>query len=232
MDLHSRKRSRTATVGFTLIEVLVAISVMALLATMSWRGLDSMARSQEMGQTRADELLVMQAAFAQWRADLESLEELPATSPLDWNGRSLRLVRRFDQPGRSGLRVVAWTLRDGQWRRWQSAPVRTRTEWETAWSEAAIWIANPGDAQKRHEVAVLPIDEWQIFYFRGDAWTNPLSSDGVGGAAPPPTGVGSPTTAASLPDGLRLVLKLSPGQAASGTVTLDWVRPALNRTRS
>jgi len=86
MDLHAGKRSRTAMVGFTLVEVLVAISVMALLATMSWRGLDSMARSQETGQTRSDELLVMQAAFAQWRTDLESLEELPATAPLDWNG--------------------------------------------------------------------------------------------------------------------------------------------------
>ena len=39
----------------------------------------------------------------------------------------------------------------------------------------------------------------------------------------PPTGSG----ALAVPDGVRLVLKLSAGQAVSGTLTRDWVTPDL-----
>ena len=43
--------------GFTLIELLVAIAVMALVAILSWRGLDGMVRAQTTTQQRADEVL-------------------------------------------------------------------------------------------------------------------------------------------------------------------------------
>ena len=36
---------------------------------------------------------------------------------------------------------------------------------------------------------------------------------------------------AALPDGVRLVLNLPPGQAISGTLTRDWVRPTAGGTR-
>ena len=38
--------------GFTLIEVLVAIGILALMAVLSWRGLDGMTRSQALTQQR------------------------------------------------------------------------------------------------------------------------------------------------------------------------------------
>ncbi|MDB5945160.1 MAG: methylation, partial [Ramlibacter sp.] len=34
-----------------------------------------------------------------------------------------------------------------------------------------------------------------------------------------------------LPDGVRLVLTLPAGQAVSGQITRDWVRPTLGATR-
>lgn len=42
-----RLRPFSRAQGFTLVELMVAIAVMALLALVSWRGLDSMVRSQE-----------------------------------------------------------------------------------------------------------------------------------------------------------------------------------------
>src|SRR5207247_11142472 len=164
--------------GFTLIELLVAITIMALLAVLSWRGLDGMARAQALTSQRADEVLTLQAGLAQWKVDLDALTQTPNVNSLDWDGRVLRLTRRTATAG-DGLLVVAWTRRvdaGGQWLRWQSPVLRTAANWNEAWSRAALWAQNPGDEEKKREVAITPLAEWQIFYFRSDAWTNPLSS--------------------------------------------------------
>jgi len=224
--------------GFTLVELLVALFAMALLAVMSWRGLDGMTRAQAQTEARADEVLTLQVGLAQWTADLDALTQLPQTTALDWNGRVLRLTRRGTASVTDGVLVVGWTRRvvngTGTWLRWQSPQVTTRGELEQAWQKADIWSANPGDEEKRHEVAITPLQDWQIFYFRENAWTNPQSSADV--AASPTPNPASPLGAAAagttvLPEGVRLVLELPPGQAIGGTLTRDWVRPTAGGTR-
>jgi general secretion pathway protein J len=215
--------------GFTLVELLVALFAMALLAIMSWRGLDGMTRAQAQTEARADEVLTLQVGLAQWGADLDALIQLPQTTALDWNGRVLRLTRRGTASVTDGVLVVGWTRRvvngTGTWLRWQSPQVTTRGQLEEAWQQADIWSANPGDEEKRNEVAVTPLEDWQLFYFRENAWTNPQSSAAAAaGATPSPPGTPAPGTNV-LPDGVRLVLNLPPGQAISGTLTRDWVRP-------
>lgn len=225
--------------GFTLIELLVAIGVMALMAGLSWRGLDGMARTQSQVQLRADGVLTLQAGLAQWGADLDAMVEPPATQTqaqwqaLDWDGRGLRITRRSTVSPGSGLLVVAWARRNvdgaGQWLRWQSRPLQTRAELQSAWDRAAQWAQNPGDEEKRYEVRITPLEQWQIFYFRRDAWTNPLSSDG---AATVPAAGQAPANDLALPDGVRLVLTLPPGEAIGGTLTRDWVRPTVGGGKS
>lgn len=219
--------------GFTLIELLVAIGVMALMAGLSWRGLDGMARTQSELQRRSDQVMTLQAALGQWSADLDGMVQLPMTPALDWDGRALRVLRRSTASPGAGLIVVAWSRRSvdgaGQWLRWQSPPVVTRGELQNAWSSAAQWAQNPSDADKRYEVAVAALDEWKVFYYRGDAWTNPLSSD----SAAPPVASAKPTGVdVNLPDGIRLVLSLPPGEAIGGTLTRDWVRLGLGGGKS
>ena len=70
-------RRSHARQGFTLVELLVALSVMALLAVLSWRGIDSMTRTQARTQERADEVLTLQAGLNQWSADLDAMLQLP-----------------------------------------------------------------------------------------------------------------------------------------------------------
>jgi general secretion pathway protein J len=83
-------------------------------------------------------------------------------------------------------------------------------------------------------VAISPLDEWQVFFYRGDAWTNPQSADTS--AQPPPTAPapGSPmaTRTSNLPDGVRVVLQLPAGRAISGRLLRDWVRPTVSIGRS
>ena len=209
--------------GFTLIEVLVAITIMSVMAVLSWRGLDGMTRAQSQMQTRADEILTLQTGLMQWRSDLDNITQLAAggdAAPMDWDGRVLRVTRRNTMDPTQGVLVVAWTRRvtdaGGQWLRWQSSPVRTRNELDQAWRLAEQWAQNPGDEEKRKEIAISPLDQWQLFFYRGDAWSNALSSDASGG----------PITV--LPDGVRLTLTLPQGQTLQGDLTLDWIKPTLS----
>ena len=230
--------------GFTLIELLVALALMALMALMSWRGIDGMLRTQEQTRTRADALLVLQTALGQWGADLDAMLALPNTVPIDWDGQVLRITRRSSAPSDEGALVVAWTRRGtasgAQWLRWQSPPLRTRAAWQQAWQQAAQWARNPSSADQQREVALLPIDGWQIFYFRGNAWSNPLSSSGAttpvnaspGAAGLPLLGTTGTAGNAAMPDGVRLLLTPSPGQALAGQITRDWASPLLGGGKS
>ena len=220
-SFHTHRPAQAAR-GFTLVELLVAMAIMGLMALLSWRGLDGMVRAQEQTRQRGDQLLVLQAALTQWGADLDALLPLPHTTPLDWDGQVLRITRRSSAIPDEGALVVAWARRnvDGtsQWLRWQSPPLRTRSAWQQAWQQAAQWARNPGDAERRAEVALLPLADWQVFYFRGDAWSNPMSSSGT-----PPGDLDA--VGALIPDGVRLQLDLPPGPGMAGRITRDWVSP-------
>lgn len=228
--------------GFTLVELLVALFAMSLLAVMSWRGLDGMTRAQAVTEARADQVLTLQVGLQQWATDLDAIIQLPNTAALDWNGRALRMTRRGSgATTTNGVMVVAWGRRivngTGTWLRWQSTEVTTRDQLQQAWLQADNWSQNPGAQELQGEVAVTPLEEWQLFYFRGGAWSNPMSSDATGfkpvtnqfvtGASLSP-----PPVFSNLPDGVRLVLTLPAGQAIAGRLTRDWARPTLSGPKS
>jgi len=209
------------TLGFTLIEVLVAIGIMALMALMSWRGLDAMLRTQASLQQRADQVRTLQAGLAQWQTDLNRIAPLQGIASWDWDGKVLRLTRE-DAQAENGVRVVAWTWRQdarrpggGDWLRWQSAALPTRAAWQEAWQNARTWSQTPTASLRAAEISIHPLAGWQLFVHLGGAWTHPLSSDATSDKA----------TTARLPDGVRLVLELPSTSPLSQALTLDWMRP-------
>jgi general secretion pathway protein J len=234
--------------GFTLVELLVALVIMALLALLSWRGLDGMTRVQSQTQANTDGVLALQAGLSQWQTDLDALTvqaNVAGVSGLDYDGQVLRLTRRYAETGEDtknttnddSIRVVAWSQRDvevgtgagtaskTQWLRWQSAPLKTRAELQAAWLQAKQWASNPTEADKKGEVVIAAVEKWQLLYYRDDAWSNALSGTDVDALIP-----GSKS--AQLPDGVRLVLTLAAGQALVGTITRDWARPTLGGGKS
>jgi len=212
--------------GFTLVEMLVALFALALLAMLSWRGLDGMIRTRQLTEARADQVLALQTGLAQWQADLDAIAAFPPAAPLEWNGRVLRLTRLGSQSPGDGVRVVGWTRREGQWRRWQSPVVTSRGDLDAAWTQADLWAQNPSDAMRAQEVAIAPLADWQIFFFRENAWTNPQSANTTT-ATPAAGGAATAATTTTLPDGIRLVLQLPEGRAISGRLQRDWMRPTL-----
>jgi general secretion pathway protein J len=126
--------------------------------------------------------------------------------------------------------VVAWTLRGTQWLRWQSAPVQTRAALQQAWANAERWGQNPSAEDANFETALIPLEAWQLTYFRGNAWTNPLSSSGSADASN--TNNTPNNTQSTLPDAIRLLIDLPASTGVRGRITLDWVRPNFSNTKT
>jgi len=239
--------------GFTLIELLIAITLMAVMAGLGWRGLDGLMRSRDINQTRVDQTAVLQTVLAQWRSDLDHMTAVPSISDagLAWDGQTLRITRRASTPmadgSDAGLWVVAWTRRDGLWWRWQSPALQNRRSMLEAWTRAERWGKNAGADDQNFETPLVAVDQWQISYFRGNAWTNPLSSAS--------NNAGSVSSNSSTPDAIRLVIDLrnnvnkqvegqangsnnaaltplATPQAQQGRLSIDWIRPNFSNNKS
>lgn len=202
--------------GFTLIELLVAVAVMALMALMGWRALDGMQSAVTGNQGHADAVLSLDAGLAQWRTDLDSVSPVPHTLAFEFDGRALYLTRRAQAGAAAGVQVVAWSRAEragrAQWVRWQSPALQTRETWRRAWADAHAWAQGAVSASDE-AVSIVALDQWQLFFFRNGAWSNPLSSAGNQAGA-----------VASVPDGVRLVLKVAAGHPLAGELTRDWAR--------
>jgi len=208
-----------ANKGFTLVEMLVAMMVLAVLGLMSWRGIDGMVRAQEDNQARSAGLIALQNGLAQWGTDLDSIQ-LGTRHSVAWNGSVLRLTRTTSEGGVAGLRVVAWGLRDTmegpQWTRWQSAVFNTTEQLDQAWAAADRWGQGQNDDSAGSATVVVPVSEWTLLNYQGSAW-----KDGPFVIAPSDKG----------PDAVRLQLNLAPGRSISGRITRDWLRPTLAGTK-
>ena len=237
--------------GFTLIELLIAITLMAVMAGLGWRGLDGLLRSRDINQTRVDQTAVLQTVLAQWRSDLDHMTTAPGISDagMAWDGQTLRITRRAStlmaDGSDAGLWVVAWTRRDGRWWRWQSPAIQNKRSLLDAWNRAERWGKNAIADDQNFETALVAIDQWQVSYFRGNAWTNPQSSAGgiantTSNTGPVTTNPGGPAisntaTPSATPDAVRLVIDLRPvanSQSPLGRITLDWIRPSFSNNKT
>jgi general secretion pathway protein J len=208
--------------GFTLVEVLVALFVMALMAGMAWRGVDGIARTRDASQQRLDTLLRAQTVMAQWEQDLAMVQDSLAVPPLTFDGATLRITRRQER----GMQVVAWSLRGTSLWRWAGPVVTSRRELQDLWLQSQQFMGNePGQLR-----TLEGISTWQLLCWRGNSWSNCQSSDDVAAAAPPPPAPGGapgappgaqPVAQQLLPTGVRLVLAFGEGAAINGSVTRD-----------
>ena len=202
------QRSPAVAAGFTLVEVLVALLIMAVIAGMGWQGVSAMARAREIGTATSERVLRLSALVGQWEQDLAAVYDSPQVPALSFDGASLRLVRRLD----AGVAVVVWSLREGVWRRW-AGPVSTRQgDLQQAWL-ASQQLQGPEAGQLR---LLDGVREWQVYFWRGQAWTNAQSSGDLQAPATPASGAAGAaaplTPAVKLPTGVRLQLDLPEGR--------------------
>lgn len=235
---------RATPQGFTLVEVLVALSLMAVLALLAWRSIDGMQHSSQRLRERNDDALVLQTTLAQWRTDLDAMSRSNGVQALDWDGRVLRITRRHSLSAESALQVVAWSLLPEpqdtsgrlRWQRWQSSALVDALAWTAAWKAAQSWGRGEGAAGSALDAvtpnfsqasSTLTAPSWQLYYYRDNSWTNPLSSAGSNASNLNPN-----ASTSDVPDAIRLVLTLDDAETTGRQLTLDWVTPTLTRLRS
>lgn len=202
--------------GFTLVEVLVAMLVLALMAGMAWQGVDGIVRARSASQAQLEQTLRLNTVLGQWEKDLGAIQETGAVPALNFDGATLRLTRRTPD----GVQVVAWTLRPdpngGPWQRWAGSVATTGAALQDSWMQSQQLLGN-----ERGQLRTLSgLTGWQVYKFVGNAWANAQSSADV--AAPPAPGASAPPPVQeALPSGIRIVLSFAPGSGLSGTLTRD-----------
>lgn len=132
--------------GLTLIELLVALAIMATMSAMAWRSMDALLGTREATQNAAETVQGWQGALAQWHIDLnEMAREVPQreAGAMAWGAKvnEVRFVRHARQ---GGWHVVAWGIRDGRWTRWQSPAATSLAELDRLWNAAEQGLTSDG----------------------------------------------------------------------------------------
>jgi len=184
--------SRFSTqVGLTLVELLVAISVLGFVAVLGWRGLDSIVRARIALTSNLEQTRGMQLTFAQMQSDCAQL-----ASPTVLSGRvplavqqgqitMVRMVYADNQPSR--LEVISYRVKDGLLTRRESPATRDLRELDTFWLNATSDTDTSQPVVLQSDVAAMKVRLW----INGNWQTNAGALITTGGPAtqPIPTGL-------------------------------------------
>jgi general secretion pathway protein J len=120
------RRTPRAVHGFTLIELLVAIAILAVIAVLSWRGLDQIIRGRQTIANAMEDERVFAQLFDQMRIDArQAASDDEAGQPaVSVGGNTLQIVRELDASGEAPrLQVVRYRIEAGRVTRDASPPL-------------------------------------------------------------------------------------------------------------
>lgn len=162
--------TRSRVGGFTLIELMVAIALMAVLAVLGWRGLDSVLRSRERIVANSDSMRSLSLAFTQMEEDLRrswsvrlawpSVQTVGfQTDPVS-GADSLLLLREGAVESGGQVQRVVYRLRGGVLERGFSVWVPAPDERGATAAEATAIAAEPNWQPLVDGVVALSMRGW------------------------------------------------------------------------
>jgi general secretion pathway protein J len=136
----SALRKRGPAAGFTLVELLVAISILAIVAVLGWRGLDGIVRARVALTDQLEATRGMQLAFAQLQSDAEHMANpaaLQRRAFLLADADRMVMVRNIMRENEAALlQVVTYKVEAGVLTRRESIGTRDLVQLDVLWKAA------------------------------------------------------------------------------------------------
>ncbi len=194
--------------GFTLLELLVAITVLSIVSMIAWRGLDSLVQTRERLEPEVDEVRSLLTAFGQMERDLTQVTN-PAfigltVSPLNIrviDGAQVIELARVASPTANRateVQTVFYRVVDGTLMRQATPPLPAFGRTEAESFETARLLG---------KVQSMSVRVWQV----PTGWVSPFDSDASQPtSAPRPPGV--PPQAREAAPGVEVTLLRTDGK--------------------
>jgi general secretion pathway protein J len=199
--------------GFTLVELLVAISILAIVAVLGWRGLDGIIRARVALTNQMETTRGMQLAFAQMQSDCEHiagrdvLERRPYLLTGTDRFTMVREVFTENQPSR--LQVVAYRIVNGTLVRRESPGVRDLNQLDGLWQAAVSDTDTSGAVELQAGVAGMQVMTWENRAWRQATSASQAQSAGAAAAATAAQAAQQdPNTVPLPPTGMQVALQV------------------------
>lgn len=194
--------------GFTLIEMMVATSIVAVIGTMAAVGISSLIDTKERAEAHATANSVQHVSIEQIITDLDNAAVIHQTQTIEWDGKALLITRRAASGGH--LQVVAWTTSNSKLFRWNSGALFTMQAWNDAWIEAGTWARSGQLSANQYAQSLMNADNMDVAFWVGNGWANAQSS----------------LTSGAMVNGARINI-----QTPGGLLTRKWINPAYSEAR-
>lgn len=187
--------------GFTLLELLVAISVLAVVSLIAWRGLDSLVHTRERLEPEADDVRALLTAFGQMERDLAQVTNPKflglSSSPIMVSASDgtmlLQMIRiapsTADRP--TEVQTVSYRVIDGTLMRQATAALPTFERTPSDKLETARLVQG---------VKLMQVRTWSV----NGAWIDPAVGDD--------TNPSQPQAAAAVVPGVEITLERENGR--------------------
>jgi prepilin-type N-terminal cleavage/methylation domain-containing protein len=174
--------------GFALIEVLVAMTIMALVGLMAWRGMDALIMGRDVIDRRANQDAVYAQLVNQFERDCQFIvrAEVLGSNPLSVGTKNIWWIRQLNVDNRDAWMIVGYGITPAGLQRWTSAPLLRRSEAVALWAGVS---RDPDLLSSSFQVS-LTVPE----VMRQTALVRSAPASGISAIPPPPPNPTSPSS--------------------------------------
>ncbi len=199
-----RLKTTSTDQGFALLEVVVALAIMALVGLMAWRGMDAMIRGREVIDQRANQDADYSQLVRQFEKDCQSVlvrDELSslvnsqagananggAVSAVAAGAKNIWFLRRYRADNVDAWLIAGYGMGPNGLQRWTSKPLVQRSE------AGALWFGISRDPDLSSSDLLLSLEVPSVVRQSFRVQTSVVSGAGGGGISA--SGTGSPNNA-------------------------------------